>query len=390
MSAGVALALTTEKGGAMARVKGWFPDREFFMRSQGQVRFVTLSSRLQITVASVVLAALIAWGASMAAMSWMQYRASSERASLIEREAKAADSEERLAAYRSNIDQVAEDLERRQTFIEDMVQSLPSDVKSPGRVSDSASEAAETIDKVSAMIPSAATLVAMEARQLAFVERLTHFADWRANKAETALRDLGLDPSNILNNAEREAMGGPLEVLATSRSEDMDPRFERLGMSLARMSALEQVLDGVPQVVPAQGVKMSSGFGYRRDPFNGRGAMHKGLDFKGPMGSPILAASKGIVSYVGWKSGYGKTVEIDHGNGLMTRYAHLSRFDVNAGQSVVTGQVIGGLGSTGRSTGPHLHFEVRINDRAVNPRKFLEAAPDVLEKVRRVPELAIR
>lgn len=326
----------------------------------------------------------------MGTMSWMQYSASAERASLIDREAKVAESEDRLASYRDNIDQVADDLQRRQTFIEDMVSALPADVRSTGKVSDSTSEAAETVSKVSMAVPEAAELARIEERQIALVERLTHYADWRADRAATALHDLGIDPSLVLRNAERQAMGGPLETLAIARGGHIDPRFERLGLSLARMSALEQMLDGVPQVVPASQARISSGFGYRRDPFTGRGAMHSGLDFKGPTGSPILAAAKGRVSYVGWKSGYGKTVEIKHGNGMMTRYAHMSKFSAQVGELVEAGEVIGGIGSTGRSTGPHLHFEVRINNRAVNPRKFLETAPNVLKEIRRVPELASR
>ena len=103
------------------------------------------------------------------------------------------------------------------------------------------------------------------------------------------------------------------------------------------------------------------------------------------MGAPIYAAAQGTVSFVGVKSGYGKVVEISHGNGLMTRYAHMSKFAAKTGQKVDAGDVIGAIGSTGRSTGPHLHFEVRINDRAVNPRPFLETAPDVLKEVRRTP-----
>ncbi|HSJ78970.1 MAG TPA: M23 family metallopeptidase, partial [Erythrobacter sp.] len=154
-------------------------------------------------------------------------------------------------------------------------------------------------------------------------------------------------------------------------------------LSLARMAVLERALDGIPQVVPASVENITSGFGYRRDPFNGRGAMHAGIDFKGAMGSPIYAAAEGRVTFAGWKSGYGQAIEITHGNGMLTRYAHLSRIGVKVGQPVDAGATIGGLGNSGRSTGPHLHFEVRINDRAVNPRPFLEAAPDVLKEVRR-------
>ena len=98
--------------------------------------------------------------------------------------------------------------------------------------------------------------------------------------------------------------------------------------------------------------------------------------------SPIYAAAPGKVIYAGWRGGYGRLVEIRHDNGLVTRYAHLRRIDAKGGDSVDAGETIGGLGSSGRSTGPHLHFEVRINGRAVNPRPFLETAPDVLKEAR--------
>jgi hypothetical protein len=100
------------------------------------------------------------------------------------------------------------------------------------------------------------------------------------------------------------------------------------------MGSLERGLDGIPQVMPADIRNISSGFGYRRDPFNGRAAMHSGLDFRGPMGAPIHAAADGTVSFVGNKSGYGRVVEITHGDGMMTRYAHMSRFESRVGQQV--------------------------------------------------------
>ncbi len=358
------------------------------MRSEGNVRFITISSKLQMTAASVAVAALLVWATSMAVAGWTQYRATADRISLIDREAKVATAQERVDAYRDNIDAVATDLVKRQDFIEDMVASLPEDVKSVENVSDSSTEAAATVEKISASIPEAAELATIEARQLAFVEGLTRYADWRANRAAAALKKLGLDPRTMVASADRSAMGGPFEKLATSADGTIDPRFERLGLSIARMSVLETGLAGVPQVEPASLEFISSGFGYRRDPFTGSGAMHKGLDFRGPTGSPIYAAAAGKITFVGRKSGYGNTVEISHGNGLMTRYAHMSRFKAQLGQKVAPGQTIGAIGSTGRSTGPHLHFEVRINNRAVNPRTFLETAPHVLEEIRRAPQLA--
>ena len=362
------------------------------MRSQGQVRFIKVSSKVQKLAAAGVVMALLVWAVSMGVMSYLQYRAQADRLSLLEREAKVATAEERQSAYGDNIDAVAEDLKKRQDYLEAMTAALPDDMKDAAgeaaeddTVTDSSSETAALVDKVSAAFPQAIELARLEARQLAYVEKLTRYADRRAARAAEAIRKLGLNPATMMNDAESAAMGGPLELLATSASGDIDPRFERLGLSLARMTALERGLEGIPQVNPTSldVTKVSSGFGYRRDPFTRSGAMHSGLDFKGPMGAPIYAAANGRVSYVGWKSGYGKTVEIDHGNGLMTRYAHMSGFVATVGQQVSAGDPIGKIGSTGRSTGPHLHFEVRINERAVNPRRFLEAAPNVLKEARR-------
>ena len=370
-------------GGLVSRLRAWFPDREFIMRSQGQVRFIKVTAKVQMIGAGAIVAALAAWGLSMAVMGWLQYRAAADRLSLLEREAQVANAEERVGAYRQNIDEVADDLVRRQTFIEEMVDSLPDDARDGETVSDSTGEAAKTVDKVSTLIPEAAALARIEARQLAFVEKLTRYADRRAERTARAIRQFGLNPETMVRAAGSRAMGGPLEKLATSADGSIDPRFQRLGLSLARMEALDRGLEGIPQYRPATN-SMTSSFGVRRDPFTGITAMHAGIDFSGPTGSPIYAAAKGRVSFVGVKSGYGNVVEIAHGNGMVTRYAHMSRFRSRVGQEVEAGDVIGAIGSTGRSTGPHLHFEVRVNDRAVNPRPFLEAAPHVLKEARRV------
>ena len=327
------------------------------------------------------LAAVVAWGGSMAVMGVLQYQAQSERNSLLTREAQVATAESRVNAYRDDLGEVADDLTKRQEFIESVLPMLPDDVQPEETVSDSSNEAQRTVAKVSSSIPEAGALARLEARQLAFVENLTRYADRRATVAEKAIRKLGLDPRSMVS-AGRTAQGGPLQKLSTSRDGSLDPRFARLGASMARMDALERGLDGIPQVMPADMRMISSGFGFRSDPFTGDGAMHAGLDFRGPTGAPIHAAAEGRVCFVGQKSGYGNVVEVCHGNGLMTRYAHMSRFAAKVGQKVDAGDRIGAIGSTGRSTGPHLHFEVRINGRAVNPRPFLESAPHVLKEAR--------
>lgn len=354
------------------------------MRSQGQVRFIKISSNFQMVAASLLAAALLAWLGTMISAAVGQYVAQRDRIALLEREAEVETAESRVQAYRGNIDAVAYDLKRRQDVIEELTETLDLPEKAQaaeGTVSDSSTEAARTVAKVSASLPEAAELAGIEARQLVYVERLTQFADLRASRAATAIRKLGLNPEQMLASA-RSAQGGPLNIVSTSQDGSLDPRFERLGLSLERMETLERGLSGIPQVLPADLSGISSGFGFRRDPFTGRAAMHTGLDFRGRTGDPIHAAAMGTVSFVGRKSGYGKVIEIRHGNGMMTRYAHMSAFRAKAGQKVAAGDIIGAIGSTGRSTGPHLHFEVRINDRAVNPRPFLEAAPHVLEEAR--------
>lgn len=366
------------------RLAEWFPDREFFMRSHGEVRFIKLSSRLQLRVAGGAVGLLALWLLSLAVMGWNTWRAESDLASFADEKARVATASERLEAYSGDIDRVVTELEAQQKFLEQMTDMLPEDITADGAdasVTDSRAETAATIRKVSAVFPEARGLAELEARQIALAEKLTRFANARARRAEAAIRKLNLDP-RLMTQETREAMGGPFEALTSGTADALDPRFEKLGFSLARMAVLERALEGIPQVVPASVENITSGFGYRRDPFNGRGAMHAGLDFKGGIGSPIYAAAKGTVSFVGWQSGYGNTVEITHGNGMLTRYAHLARFDVRPGQAVEAGDRIAGMGNTGRSTGPHLHFEVRINDRAINPRPFLEVAPDVLKEAR--------
>jgi murein DD-endopeptidase MepM/ murein hydrolase activator NlpD len=374
-------------GTAIARIRGWFPEREFIMRTEGHVRFVRISSRLQMTAAGLVAALLLAWVLTMAGVAIGSFLEQRHSVALLNREAQVTSAETRIAAYREGVDDVAEDLARRQSFIEKMVKThvgdLPTEARAGESVSDSKFEASRTVRKVSQVTPEAVPLARVEARQLAFAERLTRFADRKSAAAEAAIRKLGLNPARMLAMLEdRSAVGGPLIALLPSGERSFDARFRRLGLSLARMDALQRGLEGIPQVVPAAGRHISSGFGYRSDPFSGAPALHAGLDFKAPTGAPIFAAARGKVAFVGRRAGYGNCVEIDHGNGLRTRYAHMSAFRTMAGKLVRAGQVIGAIGSTGRSTGPHLHFEVRLHGQPVNPRPFLEVAPNVLEKAR--------
>jgi murein DD-endopeptidase MepM/ murein hydrolase activator NlpD len=148
----------------------------------------------------------------------------------------------------------------------------------------------------------------------------------------------------------------------------------RIHVARAAVDRLTLTLGAVPVRKPIMGeIDLSSGFGVRTDPFLGRPAMHTGLDFRSSIGDPVRATASGVVEAAGWSGGYGKMVEIDHGNGFSTRYGHLSEIEVKVGQKIAIGQIVGRVGSTGRSTGPHLHYETRIDGDAVDPQKFLRA-----------------
>jgi murein DD-endopeptidase MepM/ murein hydrolase activator NlpD len=145
-----------------------------------------------------------------------------------------------------------------------------------------------------------------------------------------------------------------------------------LGFGAQRATTLSdwKVLASAPQLWPVSGRIMSS-FGERTDPFNGEGAFHRGIDISGSYGQPIVAPADGVVEYAEFRNGFGRTVLIDHGHGISTLFGHLSGFTVSPGQSVSKGDVIGYVGMSGRTTGPHVHYEVHINNTPVNPYKYL-------------------
>jgi murein DD-endopeptidase MepM/ murein hydrolase activator NlpD len=146
-----------------------------------------------------------------------------------------------------------------------------------------------------------------------------------------------------------------------------------------RMVLLHNIIEQLPLSQPIEDAQTTGPFGRRVDPFNGRWAIHPGVDLAGPVGSKIYSTSAGIVLSAEHRAAYGNMVDIDHGYGIVTRYGHMSKILVKEGDMVHKGQQIGVQGSTGRSTGPHLHYEVRINDRPVNPVKFLNAGEHVSE-----------
>jgi murein DD-endopeptidase MepM/ murein hydrolase activator NlpD len=171
-------------------------------------------------------------------------------------------------------------------------------------------------------------------------------------------------PARNLSVAEFTAL---LERLAR----EVNERSDQLGVLEALLVEDSANRKFLPTLLPVVDGWFSSNFGYRIDPFSGQQSFHEGIDFPAESGTAIVAAASGLVVEAGWHPQYGKIVEIDHGNGLVSRYAHASQLGVKEGDLVVRGQHIGAVGTTGRSTGPHLHFEVRLNGVPQNPVRFL-------------------
>lgn len=217
----------------------------------------------------------------------------------------------------------------------------------------------------------------VENRQMAALTSYEDGMESRLRRMRGAISDLGLNLRHLEAAAPPPArgMGGPfVPVKLASNASPFDRELYHVNVTRAQVDRLHRTLAQVPYRKPVGGeVEFTSGFGIRSDPFLGRPAMHTGLDFRAQTGDPVRATANGKVVVAGWTGGYGRMVELDHGNGLSTRYGHLSEIDVKVGEHVKIGQVLGQVGSTGRSTGPHLHYETRIDGEAVDPQKFLRA-----------------
>ncbi|WP_315720292.1 MULTISPECIES: peptidoglycan DD-metalloendopeptidase family protein [unclassified Bradyrhizobium] len=215
----------------------------------------------------------------------------------------------------------------------------------------------------------------VEARQIAMLSSAEETLESKLRRMRGVITDLGLDMGHLEAAAPKGGMGGPfVPVKLGAESGPFERQLYRISITRAQVEKMNRTLALVPYRKPVIGeVEFTSGFGVRSDPFLGRPAMHTGLDFRAATGDPVRVTANGKVVNAGWAGGYGRMVEVDHGNGLSTRYGHLSEINVKIGQQVKIGDIIGEVGSTGRSTGPHLHYETRIDGEAVDPQKFLRA-----------------
>jgi murein DD-endopeptidase MepM/ murein hydrolase activator NlpD len=231
-----------------------------------------------------------------------------------------------------------------------------------------------------------ARVAALSSNETALMRKTEVALDGDVGLLRAAVQRTGINPDQFIRKVEAaEGVGGPDIPLSQVHIEGLgDPGFNdaylRAGAVLDEFSTLSSEMGHIPLATPVAGAEFdrSSGFGARVDPFTGRYAFHPGVDFAGPWGAAVTATAPGVVVFAGNRGGYGNMVEIDHGFGMHTRYGHLSRITVAVGTKVNKGSVVGRLGSTGRSTGPHVHYEVWYDDVVRNPNNFIEAGRHVL------------
>lgn len=370
-------------------LKELFPERHLYVRSGGAMKAFVLTPRKQMLFAASALG-LALWGGFATFMMLMnifmasatereiaQLKAQSERY-VADRQARLDSAMARLDAASGSNDDIAGVIEKRHAALALLLTDLKD---APG----AAQALTPAINRALAQAdaPASRRVESVRIGQEQLLDAADNFARSRADRLRMAFRMAGLSPSSFVD---RGSLGGPLieskDPRALAAVLDVDESFarriQRAASELSEADSLAEATESLPIAQPTA-TSQTSGFGVRFDPFTRRPAYHSGLDFGGGHATPIYATGPGVISFTGVRSGYGNVVEIDHGRGLKTRYAHLSGYSVRAGQRVAVGQRIAAMGSTGRSTGPHLHYEVWVNGRAQNPLRFLKAGRYVHE-----------
>lgn len=435
-----------------------FPERQFYHRSHGEVRFISLSAGNQIALI-VLLFFFLAWVAFASVnvvfkeqiisakernliavhqqydvrLSEMQkaydevnalltiaaerFSTQAERLNTYHEELESyvnreADLNQRLAILRDQLNEggtTRQDVAQTSVFMRAAeleptpLQSRPLDKPKTTELADLAQRmqivtaareeahrpAIETTNRVQEIEASLSTLSLNHQQVMTELEERTVQS---VLELEAFIESTGLPLETVMARFERRQIpvlgeGGPLIELDGEDAfqgelelSEQTRRRHRLDQKIDQLSALQEALSSIPLARPTtMAVRMTSNFGPRKDPFTRRVAFHSGIDFAGPRGTPIRATQTGTVVYAGPRGAYGRFVEIDHGNGFRTRYAHMHRIRVKVGQKVEFGQKIGTIGSTGRSTGPHLHYELWFDGRVQNPANFIEAGQYVFK-----------
>jgi len=376
--------------GRAPKLSRWFLPRELFIHDGAAMRRIHVSARTQMTAASVGALAFVfaitgvaqlAIGTPALAGALSDY--ASHRAEVAAMASRVESLQGEVAAIRSTARQHVAKIEARQAFLAAMMTG-----ENPSNAVALQAKAAG----VSADPQIAAMLTPFESEQAAMAGKVRAATDARYASTLAMVQKLGFSPVRLTRGG---GMGGPYEAVPEGAAAQpakvavADPQFRALFNSWNRLDRLQNAIVSIPSARPVDAISVNSGFGVRSDPFRGGRAMHAGVDMPGPHGTKIYATADGRVGRTGWHGGYGNLVELEHGKSIQTRYGHLSSILVPPGARVKRGQLIALMGSTGRSTGNHLHYEVRIDGRAVNPIPFLQTSDYLLAMQNRPATVAV-
>lgn len=357
-----------------ALVARHFKTRDFIFHDGRELRRFSIAGRTQAALAGVAGLSLCFTaygvahaGAAAAALAGLgaSVEAQSAEAKLARLQAKVAAMQAKVAVIKHAAEVHAQRVAERQALIAAALSG-----KAPARLALSAPVLDAKANAVAADV--VAPLTRLEAQQTIMATKARVLAERRYAATAAHFRRLGLSPERFV----RGGQGGPYEpVPATASTEtNGDAAFRSLFLTWKKLESLEKAVIAIPASQPVEKVNFTSYYGVRSDPFRGTAAMHAGVDIPGSIGTPVYATADGIISRAERSGGYGNLVEVNHGRGIATRYGHLSKILVAPNTRVTRGQLIGLMGSTGRSTGSHLHYEVRIDGQAVNPMPFLHTS----------------
>jgi len=384
-------------------VREKLPEHQIYLRANGKVRFFTLSTGTQVSALALITGGLL-WSA---VASWSFF---GEAERLAAKDMVIAEMNDRFEALTQDLGVLekrilnqATELEQRQSQIHSVLADWLGDADIDLSLPDITQETQGIVPLIKGdtsawmTVPNGALsdiyedrYASIEARQDGLVTYLRDMARVEVEQAETVLAKMNLSSSDLMaaaGNSQIKGLGGtggPLLNAEGDISSDLnEDSLEDLMSDWDYLRHIRSTLQSIPSLHPAKEYFLSSKFGRRRDPITKAWAFHSGVDLGVWYGSKVMAPTDGTVTYAGYKSGYGKMVEIDHGNGFKTRFGHLRRITVKKGKAVSMGDKIAESGNTGRSTGPHLHYEIWFKGKPVDPTPYLEASKNVLEIQRR-------
>ncbi len=370
----------------------WFPPRQFLVRGlgkdSGRTTVLHFSQRLQVGISATLALGLACFFVTAATAAWSHHTADRLAHEIDDLRGVARTETQAAAQARALLGRLQPELTR----------SVAERDRATAAASAVGVTLADTLTDIDRLAVARARIegerdqaVAERDEAVASNRQLLARLDTQTRDAiaqiENIIAATGLDLTRVSHNpvTERSSLprGGPFvpwsgALPSDARAQTINTlRIDNIASGIDRLNALGGFLARVPLASPLAQIDIAAGFGFRLDPFSRMPAAHEGLDLASNYGATVFATAAGIVSFTGWKGEYGNTVEIDHGMGLSTRYAHLSRIAVKPGEAIALRQIVGTVGATGRATGAHLHYETRVDGVARNPVNFLRAARHV-------------